>query len=804
MKLISKVLSIILLAALGALAGSAEDSAWTPLGDGKFTPPKDGNYPSLIGSKLIWVPGANKAVIVPAFARLEADYWECSFENPVWERKKGTHPKDLVPDRSASPLSYCYMPGLKKILYLKQEWWYSRSKKKLSGWLMDPVSGTWEGIEAKVSMADASSAFNPVKGKDGMRLPLWGQLIYDAHNKEALAFGGGGTWGRVGKIKQSVGPGDWIYDETAKRTRRLTADDAGKISEARRWFPAHCGSWTFSESEKVWKAIEQPLGQQPGGRILPGMVYVPDARKVVLFGGDDLARCFNDTWIYDCESRTWSEVKPETSPGPRAGHAMVYVPETQSVLMCGGYTGGWQGLGDVWTFSLKDRTWTCIGAYAKSGEGRKATFKPRGLALPGRMAYCSGVYLPQKKTVLMACYPGTSRNKSIKTYTLNLKADVAAVTQEKVDPKQAYHCKGQGAASTLLPEEWTAGANVPGDPEAGLKEIKALPANTWVQRKPPVGSRARGWGHTAYDTKTHTGIAWGGGHSTYPGAEISEYNVLTNRWRSMAQATNYNPVWLHGMVGGPPGVSFGGWSLLPTHARKSYTIDHASGKAITYVGDVYDFKTHAFVTNIGKCPGKYGVASQVSFVPTPHGLYGYSAGTLAKPNVKAGKWEIVAKGGPSPHSEHSHLSYDSKRDQLVYFDVKKKKVWTFGLKEKVWAEQKPAGGLPPAMTADSTYIPEMDAVLLVFGKKGGSEETMYFYKIGERKWYSSPYKGEKVWRVNTGLNYSPRYDPELKTVVRFTMQGHRWIGVFLLRLDPASLPLTPIEGQIASTKGGKP
>jgi hypothetical protein len=783
---------VVAVLSLPICAGEAPVNRWTPVGDGKFAPPKDGLYPSLVGCNLVWSPELEKAVIVPVLAKLEADIWETSLEKPAWGRLKGTAPAGQVPDRWASPQAYCYMPGLKRVLFLKEQWSYSRNKKQVSGWLVDPGSGKWEPVEADLCMADKSADFNPSKGRDGKRLPIWGSLAFDAHNKEAVSFGGGGTWGRVGKKKEKVRTGDWIFDEKLKRIRRLTGGE-GDPAEARRWFPANCGTWTFSEAAKKWSPIPQPMGEQPPGRILPGMAYDSAEKKIVLFGGDDLARCMNDTWIYDCAKRTWKEAKPAVSPTARAGHAMVYVPEAKGVLMCGGYTGGWNGLGDVWVYSVPGNKWTCLGSGKLTGSGRSAKWQPEGMALPGAMPYCSGAHLSEKKAVLMACYPGTSRNKSIRLYLLRLDLGSAPkANPEKTDPKLAYHCKGQGAASTLLPEEWGAGANKPGDPAAGRAEIAKLPANTWVERKFPAGSRARGWGHYAYDIKTHKGIAWGGGHSTYPGAEVSEYDVLTNRWRSMAHATNYNPVWLHGMVGGPPGVSLSGWSLLPTHARKSYTVDHVSGKYITYMGDVYDPKHHTFVTNIGRCPGKYNVSTQVSFVPTPHGLYGYSTGTLARPDVRAGKWEVFAEGGPG-HHEHHHLCYDSKRDRIVYFARKEKKVWTFDFKAKQWTEEKPAGGVPPDMTADSTYIPEMDAALLVFGTKGGKEETMYFYKVGERKWYSSPYVGEKTWRVNTGLNNSPRYDPELKTVVRFTNAGHRWIGVFLMRLEPGSLKLTPIQ-----------
>ena len=795
-QMVCRAIGFMIGVAMACVAAGAElpVNRWTPLGEGHFTPPTDAHYPNLIGYSLVWAEALDKAFILPSFSKIEADFWEFSLDQPKWVRRTGAAPDGLVPDRYPhnSPRAYCWLPGLKRILYVKEAWHYSRHKRPVAGWLVNPADGRWEPLEADLSMSDHSADYNIVPDRDGTRLPIWGTLVYDGYNQEAVLFGGGGTWGRVGKEREPVKSGDWIYDEAAGRCRCLTPDDAGTITEARRWYPAHCGTWTFAEKTKTWSPLPQPLGLQPSGRILPGMAYDADEQKVVLFGGDDLAQCLDDTWIYDCKTRTWSQVHPPVKPRARASQAMVYVPEAKVILMAGGYAGGWNKLADVWAYSIAKNEWTLLGTGGSSMADKSTGAEPvAGLGLPESTMYASAVYLPRDKAVLLAGYANPRNNKAIRTWLLKLNMDQASQLQpEAADPESAFHCKSIRNA-TLLPHEWEAGENKPGNPEAGRKELAALPRNVWIKREGPTRSPHREWGHYAYDVQSHKGIAWGGGHSAYAGAEISEYSVLSNHWRSMAQPTNYNPIWLHAMVGGPPGVSLSGWSLLPTHARKSYGFDAVSGMYITYVGDVYDPRHHLFVAKIGECPGNYGVATQVSFVSTPHGLYGYSTGTLARPDVKNGKWDIVATGGPQ-HEEHHHLCYDSRRDRILYFAAKAMEVWTLDFKTKAWTKEEPAGSLPPAMTGDSTYIPEMDAALLIFGQRGGTEETMYFYKVGERKWYSAPYEGDKPHRVNTGLNASPHYDLELKLLIRFTSLGSPWISVHVMRLEVEKLVLSPI------------
>ncbi|MHC4916248.1 MAG: Kelch repeat-containing protein, partial [Planctomycetota bacterium] len=734
-------------------------------------------YPDLIGCKLVHVQHTGQLMIIPQFGKDESGYRVMSVASPKWEAKKGTYPKNLIPARGTRPRAYCYLPGLKRVLLLKGRWHYARAKTPVGSWLIDVEGTKWEPICGGLRMSDKSEDFELAKGKDGAATPLWGTMCFDPHNKEALSFGGGGVWGRVGKVKSKVVPGDWIYDQAKKRCRRLTEEDKGKVTEARRWFPAHCGTWTFSEAEKKWKALEQPLHEGPSGRILPGMAYDAGGKKIVLFGGDDLARCLNDTWVYDCPTRTWKEVEPPVSPTARAGHAMVYVPEAKGILMCGGYTGGWKGLSDVWIYRTAEGKWRRL-----------------GLDLPRAMCYASGVYLPKEKAVFMACYPSGRRNKKVPVYAMKLDtASAPGAAAAKDDPKMAYHCRAK-RRPTDLPGEWLTGKGAPEKKEAVLARLKSLPANTWKNMNPTKLAPERNWGSYIYDVKTHRGFAWGGGHSAYPGAEISTYDLLTNRWDGMAQPTNYNPVWLHGMVGGPPGISFGGWSLLPSHARKSYGVDPVSNSVVTYAGDVFSIEHRSVISHVGPFPARFGVSTQAAYVTMPDGLYGFASSTLARVNVAAGKWEMIDNKGPKGHHEYDFLAADTKRGRILYFKSKGAEVWTFDLKAKSWAQEQPAGGKPAAVKGDATYIPEMDAVLTVFATVKKGPEKLYFYRCAEKKWYTAPSTGDPFRGGNFGKDWSPIYDPELKIVVRITPTGfHQWVNVHVMRLEPESLKLTALE-----------
>ena len=765
----------------------------------KLTPVYSGP-PGIIAvqARFTWLPEMKRGLIWPCYhyktkAYTHAMHAKLHLYDPAegkWSTVASTFPKDWFAEVGTIAKSSVYLPGLERVLFL---WGGSsrKGRKSCTSWLLDPHAATWEPLEKQPRMCDVSSTFQPARGADGSSIPLLGTLVYDAHNREAVSIGGGGTWGRVGKDPEKVEVGDWIYDEAnmPKRVRRLTSKDLDKdgklkIAEARKWYPANCGTWVFSEAKKTWRAIGQPLRDQPPGRVLCDAAYSPWAKKIVMFGGEDFQRCLRDTWIYDCATRTWNEAKPKVGPSARACHATVTVPDQKVVLLAGGYGPGWVPLRDVWVYSLEKNEWV------------KLAFE-----LPASR-YWSADYEPRSKTVLLSySVPRWGKNKTttILGLKLNLKETPLALVPKSVDSKLEYHCKHK-VWPAPLPEEWDSPANKPGDPEAGRVALAALPTNTWVHRVPPMKVRARQWGKYIYDRRTHKAYAWGGGHYGYIGAEMSEYDILTNRWRNMNDPVNYKLVWQHPAAGGFPGVSFQGWRLMGTHARKTYHVDPISNSVITVHGDVYDIPERRFVVNIGRRSDGWGASGQHADVTTPHGLYTFAAdrstrkGGLRRANVAAGKWDLIATGGPSRHHEYDTLCYDAKRDRIIHTHGKGAVVSVFDFKSRKWAIEKPAGKAPATVLGDSCYVDDLDAMMWVFGGSYRKPApTMYFYKLDERKWYTAPYKGAVVgWYGN--LNNSPCYDPKLKLCVRLThFDRSKFVEVLVMRLEPKALTLTPLE-----------
>jgi hypothetical protein len=189
----------------------------------------------------------------------------------------------------------------------------------------DPVLRQWHDLQPATHPAQAA----------GGRL-LWSSLCYDPVNKEVVLFGGGNVQTERGD------PGTWVYNLT----------------------------------DNAWSQFS--LDVQPPPRANSRLAYDPEARQIVLFGGDRLDQLLADTWTFDVTARKWQQRKPELSPAPRAGHALLWLPVEKKLLLVGGYdyasevgyVGQFYRLPplEMWTYDVAANRWELIKRYADNPE----------------------------------------------------------------------------------------------------------------------------------------------------------------------------------------------------------------------------------------------------------------------------------------------------------------------------------------------------------------------------------------------------------------------------------------------------
>ena len=134
----------------------------------------------------------------------------------------------------------------------------------------------------------------------------------------------------------------------------------------------------------------------PGARANSAIAYDSVRGRLVLFGGlsEWIGATFHherDTWEWD--GNDWIEMKPKTLPPPRAGHMMAYDEKRGVVVMFGGEdkTGNFM-LGDTWIWDGKDWRQMSPTSYPSARRGGQMFYDPQTekVILTGGFYYATG------------------------------------------------------------------------------------------------------------------------------------------------------------------------------------------------------------------------------------------------------------------------------------------------------------------------------------------------------------------------------------------------------------------------------
>jgi hypothetical protein len=566
---------------------------------------------------------------------------------------------------------------------------------------------------------------------------LWSSMAYDRHNKQFILFGGGNV-------------------------------------QSKRGDP---GTWTYSPSKNAWTQLK--LDEQPPPLANSRLVYDPEARKVVLFGGDQLDQLLSDTWLFDVTRMTWSEANPKRAPSPRGGHAMLWLPGAKKVLLIGGYTYTsttsylaplYQRMPtEVWTYDTATSTWELLSrAGAKEGPDAPANFfwsaavdeTDRALALGQSGAWMCAIdakKIDEKGMEAVAVKPGTSTRRS-----------------ESHDP--TWYFKG-------VPEP---------DPDKVAAELKALPANTWtVRNTPKKPGMNMDWGSAVFAPDHDMILRFSGGHSAYCGTAPVVYNVKTDRY-TIPFAPEYplEYVYSNDQVHGEWSLRGNPW--MTGHTYKSTGYD-PNLKAMVFAPRSYTYFFDPNTSEWTRSPEKNPYQPNfyvVTVCATPKGAVVWAN---KMPGGGAGLWrldaatrtwkELPLKGDmPGTSADHHCLTYDSKRDRLLLVsDVGKNAgdvlEYDFKSGQTRWLN---AAGKDKAKVAmrESVYIPDADAILVAGHYPGTSAWPIY--DCAANKWKGIELGGvDPVGKKSFNNSLGLVYDANRRLVWAVT----QYSAVHALKLD---------------------
>jgi len=209
-----------------------------------------------------------------------------------------------------SPRGYVdmeYVPQVEKVLLFGGQKDYSAPYAELGEtWWYDPASDIWTQVTSEPQPSPRSAA----------------RLAVHAPTGTVVMFGGGGP----------VANGFESFTET----------------------------WLFDPLEEQWTLLSFDEGESPQAVIGEMFAYHEAADLFVLHGGFTLDgyRFLNDTWHFDLDEHTWTEVDPDNVPVGRNYNAFAYDPRNEVLIMSGGQDDQTlENTDEVWTYDPRESSW---------------------------------------------------------------------------------------------------------------------------------------------------------------------------------------------------------------------------------------------------------------------------------------------------------------------------------------------------------------------------------------------------------------------------------------------------------------
>lgn len=193
-------------------------------------------------------------------------------------------------------------------------------------------------------------------------------MAYDSESDRVILFGGRGP---------AVGSETWSFDVNTNTWMRMGATGpSARYGTAMVYVPgldrvilfggfdSSTGNpsgetWAYNYNADAWTRL--PASNSPSPRGIPSLAYDSASGQIILFGGNTGVVPNNETWSYDPQTLTWTQMNPTIGPSARERYDLVYVSTLDLILLFGGGTTGMiTGLrnNETWTYDFDSDTWT--------------------------------------------------------------------------------------------------------------------------------------------------------------------------------------------------------------------------------------------------------------------------------------------------------------------------------------------------------------------------------------------------------------------------------------------------------------
>jgi hypothetical protein len=130
---------------------------------------------------------------------------------------------------------------------------------------------------------------------------------------------------------------------------------------------AYNDTWAYDYTTNTWENRSPTI---IGGNLVyrsvsgfPGFAYDSDSDRCILFGGYNNTQFFDETWAYDYNTNTWTNMNPNDIGGTllgRQAHRIAYYETADRMILFGGAEE--EGIGnrfmnDTWEYDYNNNTW---------------------------------------------------------------------------------------------------------------------------------------------------------------------------------------------------------------------------------------------------------------------------------------------------------------------------------------------------------------------------------------------------------------------------------------------------------------
>jgi hypothetical protein len=205
------------------------------------------------------------------------------------------------------------------------------------------------------SWKDMKPAQVPI-GRDSAR------MVYDSESDRMILFGGRSwtdepryfneTWSydlntnTWTKMNPHVSPSErWFYSMAY-----LPSLDRVVLFGGESLYGTQNDTWLYDYNSDNWEMVE--VLEAPSPRHAYG-VYVASLDRIIMFGGSR-----DPTWMFDHGANTWTSLKPDSVPGERSYHSVAYDSEADKIVLFGGGPFWDQPTNETWIYDPQANTWT--------------------------------------------------------------------------------------------------------------------------------------------------------------------------------------------------------------------------------------------------------------------------------------------------------------------------------------------------------------------------------------------------------------------------------------------------------------